>query len=98
LASSAAPAHASKESEALRLKAAEQLYNLDREQALATFRQATTVDNQDAAAFRGLASTLWLNITFRRGNMTVDDYLGRVTKPNPNAPPPPADIPAAYTK
>jgi len=96
LASSAAPAHASKESEALRLKAAEQLYNLDREQALATFRQATTVDNQDAAAFRGLASTLWLNITFRRGNMTVDDYLGRVTKPNPNMPPPPPELVAAH--
>ena len=92
----AEPARASKESEALRLKAAEQLYNLDRDQALATFRQATTVDSQDAAAFRGLASTLWLNITFRRGNMTVDDYLGRVTKPNPNIAPPPAELVTAH--
>src|SRR5919106_2561844 len=91
LAFSAAPGQASKESEALRMKASEQLYNLDRDQALATFRQATTVDPQDAAAFRGLASTLWLNITFRRGNMTVDDYLGRVTKPNQNIAPPPPD-------
>jgi len=90
------PAHANKESEALRVKAAEQLYNLDRDQALATFRQATTVDSQDAAAFRGLASTLWLNITFRRGNMTVDDYLGRVTKPNPNIPPPPPELVTAH--
>ena len=92
----AEPARASKESEALRLKASEQLYNLDRDQALATFRQATTVDSQDAAAFRGLASTLWLNITFRRGNMTVDDYLGRVTKPNPNIPPPPPELVTAH--
>ena len=28
---------------------------------------------------RGLASSLWLSITFRRGNMTVDDYLGSVS-------------------
>ena len=26
--------------------------------------------------YRGLAIALWLSITFRRGNMTVDDYLG----------------------
>ena len=32
------------------------------------------------AAYRGLASALWLSITFRRGNMTVDDYLGRVNR------------------
>ena len=29
----------------------------------------------------GVAIALWLNITFRRGNMTVDDYLGRVSSP-----------------
>jgi tetratricopeptide (TPR) repeat protein len=96
LALAAGPVHASKESEELRLKASAQLYNLDRDQALATFRQATTVDSQDAAAFRGLASTLWLNITFRRGNMTVDDYLGRVTKPNPNIAPPPPELVTAH--
>src|SRR5262245_4258344 len=28
--------------------------------------------------------------------MTVDDYLGRVTKPNPTMTPPPADVAAAY--
>src|SRR4029453_1938728 len=96
LALAAGPVHASKEAEELRLKASAQLYNLDRDQALATFRQATTVDSQDAAAFRGLASTLWLNITFRRGNMTVDDYLGRVTKPNPNIAPPPPELVTAH--
>src|SRR5262245_1214288 len=90
------PLHANKESEALRVKASEQLYNLDRDQALATFRQAIAADNQDAAAYRGMATSLWLSITFRRGNMTVDDYLGRVTKPNPNLAPPPPDVVAAH--
>ena len=33
-------------------------------------------------------SSLWLSITFRRGNMTVDDYLGRPNKPNTNPLPP----------
>jgi len=92
----APPIHASRESEALRVKGAQQLYNLDRDQALATFRQAVAADNQDPAAFRGLATSLWLNITFRRGNMTVDDYLGRVTKPNQTLVPPPPEIVAAY--
>lgn len=89
-------ARASRESDALRLKASEQLYNLDRDQAAATFRQAVASDSQDAAAYRGLATALWLSITFRRGNMTVDDYLGRVTRPNPTLAPPSPDLAAAH--
>src|SRR5438876_11191760 len=92
----AAPVHASRESDALRLKASDQLYNLDRDQAMGTFRQAVAADGQDASAFRGLATCLWLSITFRRGNMTVDDYLGRVTRPNPTMAAPPPDTAAAY--
>ena len=96
LAALAAPVQANKESESLRLKGAQQLYDLDRDQALTTFKQAVAADNQDAAAYRGVATALWLSITFRRGNMTVDDYLGRVTKPNPTMTPAPADVAAAY--
>jgi tetratricopeptide (TPR) repeat protein len=87
---------ANRASEALRARAAEEFYNLDREQALASYREAVAADPQDAGAFRGVASTLWLSITFRRGNMTVDDYLGRATKPNTQFPPPPADTAAAF--
>ena len=76
------------ESVALRMKASAQAYNLDRDDAIVTFHQAIAADPQDAAAYRGLATALWLSITFRRGNMTVDDYLGRVSKPSvPQAPP-----------
>src|SRR5262245_12483388 len=82
-------------SAALREKAAAQIYSLDREEAAATFRQAIAADPQDAAAYRGLATALWLSITFRRGNMTVDDYLGRVSKPSvPQAPAPPETVAA----
>jgi len=92
LALGAAPAHGNPESEALRAKAADHSYNLEHDLALATFRQAVQADPQDAGAYRGLASSLWLSITFRRGNMTVDDYLGRPNKPNANQlPTPPAE-------
>lgn len=86
----AAPALGNPESDVLRAKAANHTYNLEHDAALATFRQAVAVDPQDAGAYRGLASTLWLSITYRRGNMTVDDYLGRPNKPNTNPLPNPA--------
>jgi hypothetical protein len=93
----AVPALGNPASEALRAKAAGLTYNLDHEAALATFRQAVAADPQDAGAYRGLASSLWLSITFRRGNMTVDDYLGRPNKPNTNPlPNPPADAVAGF--
>src|SRR6476646_5765430 len=82
---------------ALRMKAAAQIYNLDRDDAIVTFRQAIAADPQDSGAYRGLATGLWLSITFRRGNMTVDDYLGRVNRSGA-APPvaPPADVAAGF--
>src|SRR5947209_3046187 len=84
IAAVAVPAAANPASEALRARAANHTYNLEHDLALETFRQAVAADPQDAGAYRGLASSLWLSITFRRGNMTVDDYLGRPNKPNTN--------------
>ena len=93
----AVPALGNPASEALRAKAANHTYNLEHDLALATFRQAVAADPQDAGAYRGLASSLWLSITFRRGNMTVDDYLGRPNKPNANPlPNPPADAVSGF--
>ena len=91
------PANASGNAESVRLRAqaSRELYSLDREKAQETFRQATVADPRDAGAYRGLASALWLSITYRRGNMTVDDYLGRVNRTNTPPPPPPAETAAA---
>ena len=89
-------ASANRESEALRARAANEFYNLDHDQALGTYRQAIAADPQDAGAYRGLASTLWLSITYRRGNMTVDDYVGRVSRPNTSTAPPPPETAAAF--
>src|SRR5260370_14225208 len=83
-------------SAALRAKGAGEIYSLDRDWALDTYRQAVAADPQDAAAYRGLASALWLSITFRRGNMTVDDYLDGVSGSKTPPPPPPAEIAAAF--
>src|SRR5258706_5031041 len=84
-------AFANAESAALRLRAGDAFYNLDLDRAAATYRQAIAVDPEDAAAYRGLASTLWTSITFSRGMLTVDNYLGDVTRQNLKLPAPPAD-------
>jgi tetratricopeptide (TPR) repeat protein len=77
-------------SEALRATGTNHIYNLEHDLALEAFRQAVAADPDDAAAHRGVASALWLGITFRRGNMTVDDYLGRANKTSTAKLPPPA--------
>lgn len=90
------PVRANPESAALRARAASEIYNLDRDQGIATYRQAIAADPNDAAAYRGLAGGLWLSITFRRGNMTVDDYLGGYKRPSVAPPEPPAETVAAF--
>jgi tetratricopeptide (TPR) repeat protein len=96
LAASATAAPANPQSDKLRAEASAYIYNLDHEQGIALFRRAVEVDPQDAAAYRGLAAGLWLNITMRRGNMTVDDYLGRLSKPKLLPTPPPPELASAF--
>ena len=93
----AAPAQGNPASVALRAKAAQHIYNLEHDLALATFREAAAADPEDAGAHRGIASALWLSITFRRGNLMVDDYLGRANKPSTAVlPAPPPESVAGY--
>jgi tetratricopeptide (TPR) repeat protein len=91
-----APAIANQQSATLRARAASAIYSLDYDLAVAAYRQAIAADPDDAAAYRGLASAEWLRIAYRRGNMTVDDYLGRVSRNNVPPPPPPAEMAAAF--
>ncbi|HZP48199.1 MAG TPA: tetratricopeptide repeat protein [Vicinamibacterales bacterium] len=92
-----APAAANEQSRRLRTQGAEQIFNLDRDAAADSFRQAIAADPQDVAAWRGLATTLWLSVTFRRGNMTVDDYLGgSAGKPGGTWPSPPPETVTAF--
>jgi len=85
-------AGANPQSETLRDRASTELYNLDREQALASYREALKADPADSAAQRGLAGALWIDESFRRGTMTVDSYLGGVSRSNVKLPPPPAAL------
>jgi tetratricopeptide (TPR) repeat protein len=89
-------ADANAASDALRAQASAHSYNLEHAEAMAAFKQAVAADPADAAAYRGLAATYWLSITFTRGNMTVDDYLGRPTKPNAGLAPAPPETVAAF--
>src|SRR5258707_8688181 len=91
-----ATAFANREAAAIRAQGAKEIHSLDRERALESYRQAVAADPQDSAAYRGLASTLWLSITFRRGNMTVDDYLGGVARSKTPFPPPPPETATAF--
>ena len=83
---------ANERSVALRLEGSRQLFNLDRDQAVESFRAAIAADPKDPDAYRALASALWMSITMRRGAMTVDNYLGRVSQRNVKTAPPPAEI------
>ncbi|HXG88930.1 MAG TPA: tetratricopeptide repeat protein [Vicinamibacterales bacterium] len=66
-------------------------YNLDHHDATALLDKALQADPNDPDAHRAAAVIAWLRIGFLRGSITVDDYLGSVTKPNINMLPPPSD-------
>jgi tetratricopeptide (TPR) repeat protein len=83
-------------SAALRARGSTELYNLERDRAAATFREAIVADPEDSAAYRGLASVLWIGIALDRGTMTVDSYLGRVTRQNVRLTPPPAAVASEF--
>jgi tetratricopeptide (TPR) repeat protein len=85
-------------SDALRARASTELYNLQQSRAGATYREAIAADPNDAAAYRGLAGTLWISIAFARGTMTVDSYLGRVSRDKVVLAPPPAEVTAEFNQ
>jgi tetratricopeptide (TPR) repeat protein len=91
-----APARASAESQRLRMRGYELAYNLDYDEATREMEAAVRADPTDAAAERGLAVIPWLLISFARGAVTVDDYLGSISKQNVALREPPADLAARF--
>lgn len=87
-----AHAVADERSLALRQRASRELFSLEPERAMATYREAIAVDPQDAGAYRGLAGAVLADISMRRGTMTVDSYLGRVSRSDVPMPPPPPEL------
>ena len=55
-------------------------YNLDHDQATLHARRAVALGPESSRAHRGLASILWLNILFHRGAVSVDSYLGNISR------------------
>jgi len=84
------------ESAALRSRGFAQAYSLDYDLATRDMQAALKADPNDVAARRGMAVIPWLLISFRRGAVTVDDYLGGVSKQNVALREPPSDLAAAF--
>lgn len=91
----AAPLQSSRE---MRDRASDLTYNLDYDEALRLLRQAVAADPGDAANHRALASTIWLDILFKRGAVTVDHYLGSFSRANVDVRNPPADLDAEFKR
>ena len=64
-------------------------YNLDRDAALASFREAIAVDPTHPAAYRLTAATVWINMLFQQGSVTAEDYLGQARSDLRRRPAPP---------
>ncbi len=71
-------------------------YSLDHPEAAGLARRAVTLAPGFSRAHRALASVIWVDILFRRGAVTVDHYLGGVTRQHVNLPKPPSDLDAEF--
>lgn len=80
----------------LRARALALAYDLDHEPALVLLRRAVELSPGDPAAHRSLAGVLWLNMLFRRGAVTVDHYLGSLSRARVDLKKPPADLDAEF--
>jgi len=54
----------------LRERASDLTYNLEHEEAIRLLRQAIVAEPDDSKNHRALASTIWLDILFKRGAVT----------------------------
>ena len=74
---------------AVRARAFDAAYNLDHDRAVALFSEVLASAPDDIAAHRGIATVQWLEITFARGTISVDEFLGDARpagKPPPVSP------------
>lgn len=92
----ATPAAAQTGAPALVNEAFDLAYNLDHDPAAAKLEAALKLAPNDAGVHRAVASITWLNILFRRGAITVDHYLGGVSKPRIDTQPPPPSLSARF--
>jgi tetratricopeptide (TPR) repeat protein len=63
-------------------------YNLDHADAIEHARRAVALGPDSSRAHRGLASILWLRMLFERGAVSIDHYMGSISKSQANLPKP----------
>jgi len=63
-------------------------YNLDYPEAIGNARKAAALDPNNPRVQRGLATIVWLQILFRRGAVSIDHYLGSISKSQKTLPKP----------
>lgn len=80
----------------LRGQAATLAYNLEHDRALELLRRALAIDPSDPATHRAIASVLWLKMLFVRGAVTVDHYLGSLSRARVQMAKPPPDLDAEF--
>jgi tetratricopeptide (TPR) repeat protein len=80
------------EADALADKAYEAAFNLDRAEAMAAARQLVALEPRQSRSHRVLATVLWTDILFRIGAVTVDHFIGSLTKSQDTRPPIPPDV------
>lgn len=83
---------------ALRSRALELAYNLDYEPSLELLRAAVKQAPDDPAIHNSLATVLWLRLLFSRGAVTVDHYLGSLSRPQIDLGKPPPDVDAEFRR
>jgi tetratricopeptide (TPR) repeat protein len=66
-------------------------FNLDHDEALRLARQAVGEAPELPAAHRALATVLWTGLLFRTGAVTVDHFMGSLTKSRDSRPPIPQE-------
>ena len=71
-------------------------YNLEHDEALALARRAIALDPDNPKVHRGLAAILWLHILFNRGAVTIDHYMGSISKSSVTLPKPNPAIAAEF--
>jgi tetratricopeptide (TPR) repeat protein len=91
------PAHAQTTRE-LRERATNLAYNLDHDEAIRLLRQAIAAEPGNPANHRALAATVWLNILFQRGAVTVDHYLGSFSRSSVELKNPPSQLDAEFRR
>lgn len=73
-------------------------YNLDQDAALQHARAAVAAGPDISRAHRALATILWLRALFLRGAVTVDHYLGGLTRSQILLPKAPPDVEAEFRR